>query len=420
MIDPENPCGRHDNWDGSNHYQGGTPGSENSVKRLNPDHTRPYLLRAATTSDTGLLVSFNESLICDIASDPTIYSVNQGIFHPSNVIPVPPDFSTLLLSFPVRFKQSRLYELMVKDAISDCSGNLLNDSYIGFGLACLPDSFDLIINEVLFNAYEDEEFIEIVNRSDKTVELSSLKIVLLDEFTGTLLKTLYEITWPFQLLPGQYAVVTRNAVVLQEHYFCSDPSTLIEATGMSAFPDEEGVIALLDNSYHVIDKFIYKSDFHFELITNTEGISLERLHCDSPTNDPDNWHSAAEDAGFATPGYKNSQSFSPVESFQSTVWLEPEVFTPDNDGNDDYLTLLYHFNPGSMATVMVFDNRGNTVKLLANNVMLGEEGFLTWDGTNTNGTLVNAGIYVVCTEVVSENGNIEKYRNICVLAKMLK
>ncbi|MBN1413680.1 MAG: lamin tail domain-containing protein [Bacteroidales bacterium] len=421
MIDAENPCAGYDNWEASDSYLGGTPGFENSVIHYNPDNTRPYLLRAATTCDTGLLVSFSEPLLHSSASDPNCYSVNQGIYHPVNAIPITPDFSTVLLSFPVKFESFRLYELMVKDKISDCYGNLLTSGYMGFGLASPPDSFDLVINEVLFNARDEEDFVEMLNRSDKIIELSSMKIVLLDEFTGIVNTILCELPFPIQLLPGQYLAVTGNAAVLQEQYYCKNPAAIFEATGMKALPDKTGVIALLDSTYQVIDKFLYRSDYHFNIISHTEGVSLERIHCNSPTNTSDNWHSAAEDEGFATPGYKNSQSFEPAESLPSSIWLEPEIFTPDNDGYDDYITLTYHFNnPGLMATIIVFDNRGNRVKQLANNTMLGTEGFFTWDGTNVKGLHEQAGIYVIYTEVFSDNGTIRKFRNICVLANKLK
>jgi hypothetical protein len=421
MKDPENPCGGYGNWDGSENYLGGTPGVGNSLICHNPDNIRPYLYRAATTSDSGLLITFNESMKHAGITDPFKYAVNYDIFHPSSTEPISPDYSAINLTFQSRFEPLRVYELMVKDEISDCAGNLLENSYIDFGLASLPDSFDLAINEILFDARDDEEFIEIINRSDKIIELSSLKIVLMEEFTGTFIKTLFEIPGYFQLLPGQYVVITRNAAVLQDHYNCINPAAIIEATGMAALPDKEGVIALLDKKYRVIDKFIYRSVYHFELITDPEGISLERLHCDYPTNDPENWHSAAEVAGFATPGYENSQSFSMDGSAQVSVWTAPDVFTPDNDGNDDYLTIIYQFNkPGLIATVLIFDNRGNLVKQLANNVMLGTDGFFTWDGTNTEGAMEKAGLYLVYTEVFSEQGSLSKFKNTCVLAKELK
>jgi hypothetical protein len=418
MIDPENPCGKQENWAASEHYLGGTPGSSNSINRYNPDNSSPVLLRAATTSDTGLLVSFSEPLLITGISDPFQYSVDHNIFHPSVAEPIPPDFSSVQLTFPVKFSASIIYELMVQNSVCDCAGNRLADSYTEFGLAFQPDSFDLVINEVLFDAREDEEFVEIINRSDRITELSSLALVLLDEYTGTFRRKLHEFKRNFQLLPGQYAVITGSVADLQNHYACKAPAAVIEADKVLDLPDDAGAIALVQNSARQIDCFFYDAGYHFELITDPEGISLERIFTDYPTNDRDNWHSAAEDAGFGTPGYKNSQSFLPSESPALSVWTEPEVFTPDNDGNDDFLAILFRLDDrGSLANVIIFDSRGKLVRRLANNSWLGAEGFLTWDGTNTEGDLEKAGIYIVYTEILSENGTVRKFTSTCVLSK---
>ncbi|MBN2275228.1 MAG: lamin tail domain-containing protein [Bacteroidales bacterium] len=421
IIDPDNPCGGYANWDGSEHFLGGTPGFVNSVRRYNPDNIRPVLLHAATTCDSGLLISFNEPMQCSAASDQYAYSVNNNIFHPVKAEPVHPDFSNVLLTFLTKFEPFRQYELMVKNSISDCSGNLLPNSYISFGLAYPPDSFDLVINEILFDAHEDEDYVEIVNRSEKIVELLAVKVVLVDEYTGKIKKVLHEITAHHQLLPEGYTVLTGNAAVLQKYFHCRNPAAIIEATGISSLPGETGAIALLDGDYRTIDKFIYSSDYHDKLITNPDGISLERLNGDIATNNPDNWHSASADAGFGTPGYKNSQSIIKEDDLPTGVWTEPEVFTPDNDSHDDYIVINYHFDePGIMANVMIFDNRGCLVKQLANNVMLGTDGFFIWDGTDMKGLVESAGLYLIYTEVFSEHGSLKKFKNTCVLAKRIK
>jgi len=421
IADPENPCGRQENWAASDHNQGGTPGCENSIYRSNPDIQRPLLLRAATTSDSCVLVSFSEPILVSSISDPFAYSVDRNVFHPSVAESLPPDFSSVRLSFPRPFNSFLTYELMVKNSVCDCVGNALADSYTEFGLASLPDSFDLVINEVLFDAPGDEEFVEIFNRSDRIIELASLSLVLMDGYTGDFTRKLYEFKWNFQLLPGQFVVITGNAPTLQQHYNCKVPAAVIEADDILNLPDKEGALALVRNSSMPVDCFFYDADYHFEPITDPEGISLERIFADYPTNDPDNWHSAAQDAGFATPGYKNSQSFLPAESPASSVWTEPEVFTPDNDGNDDVLSVFYRLEvSGSLANVIIFDSRGKLVRRLVNNDWLGTEGFLTWDGTNTIGALEKAGIYVIYTEILSEKGTVKKYTSTCVLSKDLK
>jgi hypothetical protein len=417
MIDPKNPCGKNENWSESEYYLGGTPGFKNSIAGTNPDLIKPELLRAAATCDTALIVSFNEPLAAITTSDPFTYSVSHNIFHPVEVLPVPPDYSKVLLTFGTKFEKSLVYELMVMANPSDCAGNLLGNSYVDFGLATPPDSFNIIINEILFDARSDEEFIEIYNRSEKIIDLSSAKISLFDDYTGKGAKTIYEFSTYFQLLPHEYTVVTGNAATLQQHYHCKNPAVLLESTDMFTLPDQEGVIGIMDKNNTLIDLLIYNSDFHFELITNPTGISIERINFNNPTNDPNNWHSAAEDAGFATPGYENSQSYNMFELSSSELWLEPEVFTPDNDGKDDFITLQYHLDkPGFIASIMVFNSRGILVKQLANNMLLGTEGFLTWDGSNRNGSMEEAGIYLVYTELFSLTGSVKKFKNTCVLA----
>ena len=419
MIDPENPCGQQENWSASDHYLGGTPGFKNSINRDNPDNSSPYIVRAATTSDSGILVRFSEPLLTSSVSDPFLYSVDHNIFHPSFAEPLSPDFASVQLTFPVKFSSAIIYQLMVQNSVCDCAGNKLPNSYTEFGMAFPPDSFDLVINEVLFDAREDEEFIEILNRSDRIIELSSLALVLMDEYTGTFIRKLHEFKGNFQLLPGQYLAVTGSRPDLLKHYDCKVPAAIIETNEELNLPDDEGTLALLQNLATPIDCFFYDAGYHFELIRDPEGVSLERIFLDYPTNDPANWHSAAEDAGFATPGYKNSQSILPAESDVSSVWTEPEVFTPDNDGKDDFLAILYHLDGGSLANVMIFDSRGRLIRRLANNTWLGTEGCLTWDGTNAEGNLVVAGIYVVYAEILSESGIIRKFTRTCVLSKEL-
>ena len=57
----------------------------------------------------------------------------------------------------------------------------------------------------------------------------------------------------------------------------------------------------------MVDEVKYKDDWHFKLIDDAEGVSLERIDPDGTSQDETNWHSAASTAGYGTPTYKNSQ-----------------------------------------------------------------------------------------------------------------
>ena len=49
-------------------------------------------------------------------------------------------------------EQGIIYTLSINDSLIDCMGNIIAlQSFIRFGYAQLPDSFDIIINEVLFD-----------------------------------------------------------------------------------------------------------------------------------------------------------------------------------------------------------------------------------------------------------------------------
>jgi len=169
----------------------------------------------------------------------------------------------------------------------------------------------------------------------------------------------------------------------------------------------------------VLDDFSYNEDMHFSLLVTTEGVSLERISVDQPTNEDSNWHSAAQTVGFATPGYKNSQ-FLDKSDLTEEITVSPEIFSPDNDGKDDLLEISYKFGqPGFVATITIFDAKGRTACKLVQNELLGSSGSFMWDGTEDNGQLALKGVYLVYIQVFNLNGNLKEYKKTCVLAGYL-
>jgi flagellar hook assembly protein FlgD len=157
----------------------------------------------------------------------------------------------------------------------------------------------------------------------------------------------------------------------------------------------------------------------FQLLNSFQGVSLERIHPDFLTQDKKNWHSASESSGFGTPGYKNSQ-YSQFQNNDADILIEPEVFSPDNDGRNDILNIRYKFsNPGYVASVTIFDSRGRKVKGLVTSEMLGTEGYFTWDGLNDANQKASIGIYVIYIEIFNLDGKTSRYKKTCVLASHL-
>ncbi len=418
MIDVNNPCGGRENWTESTDYKGGTPGQINSVKDYNPDNSVPLLKRAAIISDSSIKIYFNEPLNSLSLTDQHSYFIDHNIGYPMSIIPDIPHFQSIELKFNNYFKNNTIYTITVGNNITDCAGNAIDkNSQAIFAVPGKADSLDLIINEVLFNPDENgKDFVEIYNRCEKIIDIHYFYLAAREPFSAKL-KDCHPVTREHYLLfPGEYLVFTADADIIHKKYSGTDRDCIIEPENMPSFPDREGVVVITDNRFKVIDEFHYSEEMHFKLLNTCEGVSLERINSERSTNDPNNWHSASEHSDFATPGRINSQNykFVPVDN---RIVVTPEIFSPDNDGYNDFVNITYSINaPGYMSSITIFDAKGRVVKRLVKNTMLGTEGSFIWNGINEENKKAGAGIYLIYTEIFDLNGKIRSFKNICVLA----
>ncbi len=160
-----------------------------------------------------------------------------------------------------------------------------------------------------------------------------------------------------------------------------------------------------------MQRFDYSEDFHFELLDETEGVSLERIDYSASENDPNNWASASSTSGFATPGAINSQSDQNLQEQlgNDCFKAEPMVFSPDFDGRDDFTNIIYGCNAtGKVANVLIYDALGRKVRTLTQNETLATSGVIRWDGTNDRGEKVRIGYYLIYLEVFDLSGNVTR------------
>ena len=159
------------------------------------------------------------------------------------------------------------------------------------------------------------------------------------------------------------------------------------------------------NNFEIIDKVSYLDEWHFDLLDNTDGVSLERIDPNGSSDSKFNWHSAAEDVGFATPGRKNSQ-YRPAVSNGEITFTE-DIFSPDNDGYQDILQVTYNLtNSGLLGKAQIFDDRGRLVRTIFTNELVGSLGTFSWDGTTDQQVKASIGIYVLVFEVFSTDGGV--------------
>jgi hypothetical protein len=174
---------------------------------------------------------------------------------------------------------------------------------------------------------------------------------------------------------------------------------------LPSFPDGEGNVIVTDLGGNVVDELVYSSKWHQALVSNPRGVALERLMWNKPTQDPQNWYSAASTVRFGTPGLRNSQSPGKWGLAAKVMTLSSPLISPNLDGRDDVLIIRYTLpGPGWMANISVFDTHGINLKTIANNALCGSYGFFRWEGKAENNTALPTGNYIIFGEFFSLNG----------------
>jgi hypothetical protein len=417
MIDINNPCSGANNWRASIDPRGGTPGIKNSVDGTNTDQTPPALLKAFAIGNTTILLSFDEPLDSLSAAAAANYQISNGIGSPLSAICIAPLFNTVQLTLSNALQVGTSYTITATN-VTDCKGNSIaafNQTKAGLSSAVAAN--DLIINEVLFNPTSDgTDYVEIYNRSNKIINLKNILLANRSS-TGVIAGMRPLSVVDLAMFPGEYYVLSADEQIVKRQFTATNLSAFLNISSMPSYPDASGTVVLSDNGGLVIDELAYDEKWHFALINNPEGVSLERIDPNAVTQNKDNWHSAAKDVGYGTPSYQNSQ-FRLDLQVQGDVTATPEVFSPDNDGNDDFVTISYRFpETGYVMSITVFDASGRPVKALQRNAVCSQQGNFRWDGLNDKFQELPLGPYVIFTEVFNLQGKVKRFKKQVVLAR---
>ena len=418
MIDTKNPCTGISNWKASNDTRGGSPGIKNSVDATNNDQAFPSVKNAYALDNLNIVVVFDEPV--DSLKGATIgnYAIDRGLSIQS-ATSISPLFDKVQLRLTTAMQANTMYTITVTN-VTDCKNNSIgskNKAKIGLPVDAAAN--EMVINEILFNPKRGSDYVELYNRSNKIFDANKLYIANRNS-SGALSSMRLISSTPYYIFPGDYIVVTEDAVNLALDYLVQNPDAEFVVSSLPSFPDDEGDVVLLNFQGAVVDEVDYKDDWHFALMDNAEGVSLERIDPHGPSQDANNWHSAASTAGYGTPTYKNSQ-YKLLQSISATVEVNPKVFSPDNDGRDDIATIQYKTTePGYIANITIYDANGRPVRSLVKNGTLGLEGYWVWDGLDDKRLKLPVGTYILFTEIFNLEGKKETFKNVVVLARPLR
>jgi len=379
-----------------------TDNCDNTIQTTSYDFTYSALhpVELWVKDEKRLKIKFSETVDFATATDVSNYFADKGVGNPEFATRETADTSIVHLQFSNAFPQAEEITLNIS-GINDINGNTMNAADMTFSYYT-PTKDDIAINEVLFYPNTGgNDFVELYNRSGQRIDLVNIQIATYDdEVTDSIISIspLSETNMYFE--PETYLAFTESKEGVLTFYMSQNQENLIEINSLPTFPSDFGTVLVLYKNDSIIDEFAYNEDMHFKLLDNEKGVSLERVNYDKPTQDASNWHSASEYVGFATPAYKNSQFSEGSEQGDNPVTVEPYMFSPDNDGFDDYANINYKFtNPGHVATVI--------------------EGTIVWDGLYENGRLAPSGTYLIYFKVFDLDGNINVYKIPVVSARRL-
>ncbi|MCB0770000.1 MAG: lamin tail domain-containing protein [Flavobacteriales bacterium] len=413
QIDPTSPCSGASNWRASTATAGGTPGAQNSVFAIVPDTQAPSLVAVQIPDNMTLVLVFSEAMDAGSLVGGN-YSISPSI-STGDVTPVGTNSASVTLL--EQLDVGTVYTVVVTD-VSDCPGNLIGaNNSASFALPEPVEAGDVVINEVLYDPIgPGSDMVELYNRSAKVLSLAGWKLAnVSDGVVGTPLVITTNATL---LLPGEFVLLCEDQANIVQNYPQSRTERFL-VTDIPTYNNDNGSVVLQAPDGMQLDRFDYSDDLHFALINNTEGYTLERVDPDRPTTDNTNWQSAADVAGKATPGFRNSQyAKAPEPSGEMTI--DPSIFSPDNDGYQDLLTISYRMDePGFVGNVTIYDITGREARRLMESELLGTEGVISWNGLLDNGGLARMGPYIVLLETFDLDGNVERFKQTVTLAHRL-
>ena len=425
MLDESLPCWGEENWNSSTSPLGGTPGLPNAARTTLADNESPDIERITMLDSITLRLFFTEPVsLMDENNIPFTINLSppSPLLPPSppsptlpiitSVSEVPHSFSALDLKLSSPLIEGQIYTIRLTGDLSDCSGNRMQTgSSIECGCPGAPEQGDIVINEVLSHPFAgtDADFIELFNKSSKIIDLKDIKIGSGGDTIPQ--KAVWASSGGMQLLPNRYCALCKNRKLTLQQYFCPEPLNLLLCDSMPAYNNAEGVVFLTDKSLQTIDRMHYTEDMHYPKLQTTEGVSLERLSPTLPTQNPDNWHSAAATVGFATPGYANSHVLSNLE--QTETIISPDVISPNNDGFEDFAEITLRFpDSDNRVTINIYNARGQLVKHLVNNVLCGNEARFRWEGLDDHNQLLPSGMYVVIIQYWDLSGQSGRIRKV--------
>ena len=420
QIDAFNPCAGKSNWGSCNNKNGGTPGTKNSI--INQNVIAPKLNHINPSSSNEIEVFFNQNMNLEDLQNIDNYFIKELNLYPEKAETLQYKNDYVKLTFDYIFEEGKLYTLNINN-VTNCKDIPPEEEIeIRFGMPSVVNHNDIIINEILFNPISPGvDYLELYNRSDKVIDLKEIMFGTIKEtFPNPADTTLKEICADSRImLPHSYILLSLDQEIVRYQYDVEEGNNFLDVESFPSLPNEEGHVIICDKGRTTIDEMKYSDKMHYDLLSITQGVALERISTENPSLDENNWHSASFNFNYGTPGYRNSVAKDDVtDSKENEIDIIPEIFSPDGDAKDDICGIYYNLDDiGYTLNIKIFNSDGLLIRNLFNNNLVSKEGCVYWDGSDDNNRSISSGIYIVQTEIFDLNGNVKRCRNVVVVAR---
>ncbi|ULQ55297.1 lamin tail domain-containing protein [Flavihumibacter rivuli] len=406
MINLLHPISSPRNWAASRSASGGSPGQPNSIAAPAADETPPLLLYSFAPDSLHVILVMDEPIADinvtnnrNIVLDPPLPILQHEL--------LPPFYNSVRLKLAQPLLQDRLYQLAVI-GLADLADNTMAAANTVTGLATLDSTPQVIINELMTaEPAGGSDYIELYNAGVVAVSLSDLRLATRN--AGGMITSPRPVSREARnIYPGHYLVCTNDAGWLEQQYITGGLGTVLESSPLPSLAAEEGRLVVLHRKGNILEEIPYTADWHHKLVRDPKGIALERLDPNGPPDDSRNWHSASASSGWGTPGYRNSQQYLNEEG-SAVVQLEKDLFSPDRDGVDDRLVILYAFpEAGYVLNITIYNSSGAEVRKLVANALCGRKGQFHWEGLGEGNRELGTGIYILVADYYHPNGKRKK------------
>ncbi len=381
-LSPDTP----DNWAQSADTTGSTPGRVNSVYR--PPSV--FIDSFSIISDT-VFAAIRNGLL------KTVYQDTVNIFTDEDRDNIPDEIiRSIIIDSLIPNEQYQIkYLLTLSDGfyrIGVCTQSDTAFRYYKKGMVVT----DIIINEVMYQPIEGNEYIEIYNRSTHPIDFEGWQI--------------NEWKIPSIILnPEDYLVLCKDYQDLIAYY--GNISGEVKELNTITLKNTGDTIRLASKDGFIFDEVIYEGD-------NTEkGHSLERVNPDIPSEVEGNWGECLNDTG-GTPGERNSIYIPAAPQPEVVMAINPKHFTPDGDGIDDrcIINLSLPFLRNDIK-IIIFDRLGKKRKIIEKKLAGGEK-MIIYNGMDNNGITLPMGIYILyLMDKDMDSGNISQYKTTFSIGK---